>query len=336
MNKWYETKGPQSETVLSTRVRLSRNLEDYPFPSRLDSEGKKKVNELVKTAVFEGGNQSLEYFEMKDLTRLQAISLAERHVISPDFTDRKEGAALLISQDESVSIMLCEEDHVKIQAVQSGLALDEVFARCDEIDSLLDSKLNYAFDEKIGYLTSRPTDLGTAMKASVLVHLPALTALGQIPRLASTVSKLGINITGAYGNRIQPAGDIYRVSNCITLGITESTAIANLKSIVLQLVAQEKAAQEKEIKTPSEEDKIYRSLGVLQNARLLSTNEFMELISQVRLGAVNGLVDIPVEDINSLIIEMQPATVSVNNSGLDSITARDARRAELVRDRLKV
>ncbi len=331
MSKWYDKKGPQGEIVLSTRVRLSRNLEEYPFPSRLDAEGKKKVNETVKTAVFEGGNTSLEYFEMKDLTRLQAISLAERHVISPDFTERKEGAALLISQDESMSIMLCEEDHIKIQAVQSGLALEEVFAKCDEIDSLIDSKLKYAFDEKIGYLTSRPTDLGTAMKASVLVHLPALTALGQIPRLAATVSKLGINITGAYGNRIQPAGDIYRVSNCITLGITEETAIANLKSIVLQLVAQEKSAQEKEIKTPSEEDKIYRALGVLQNARLLSTNEFMEMISLVRMGAVNGFVDIPVEKIDSLIIEMQPATISVNHEGLDSITARDAERAKQVR-----
>ncbi len=334
MNKWYNTQGPESDIVLSTRVRLSRNLAEFPFPSRLDAEGKNKVNELVKTAVFEGGNTSLAYMEMKDLSRMQAISLAERHVISPEFTDRKEGAALLISQDESMSIMLCEEDHIKIQAVESGLNLEGAFKRCDEIDSLLDEKLDYAFDERIGYLTSLPTDLGTAMKASVLVHLPALTSLGQIPRLAATVSKLGINITGAYGNRIQPAGDIYRVSNCITLGITEETALANLKSIVLQLVAQERSAREKSIKTPSEEDKIFRALGVLRNARLLSTNEFMEMISLVRLGAVNGNPDIPIETINALIVEMQPATISVKYDGIDSITARDAKRAEEVRQRL--
>ena len=334
MSKWYETSGPQGDIVLSTRVMLSRNLKDYLFPSKLDAEGKKQVAEAVKTAIFEGGNTSLSFIEMKDLTRLQAVSLAERHAISPDFADRNEGSALLISEDESMSIMLCEEDHIKIQAAQRGLDLEKAFARCDEIDSLLDEKLNYAFDEKMGYLTSRPTELGTAMRASVLVHLPELTALGQISRLASTVSKLGISITGAYGNRVRPAGDIYRVSNCITLGINEETALANLKSIVMQLVSQERSAEEKSVKAPSQEDKIYRALGVLQNARLLSTAEFMEMISLVRLGAVNGVIDIPAEKIDSLIVEMQPATLSVKYEGPESINERDAKRADEVRSRL--
>lgn len=335
MNKWYSEKGSEGDIVLSTRIRLARNLDDFPFPSRLTAEGKSKVNSLVRSALFESDGNDFSCIDMNSLTKLQAISLAERHLISPEFASSHKDSALLLTEDESISIMLCEEDHIKLQVMKPGLALEEAYEQADKIDRILDSKLKYAFDERLGYLTSYPTNLGTAMRASVLLHLPALTACGQMSGLASTVSKLGLNICGAYGNRTQPVGDIYQVSNQITLGITEETAISNLKSIVLQLVARERAAAENTVKAPAEEDKIFRALGILQNARLLSGNEFMELISKLRFGAASGIIDIPVEKLNALIIDMQPATLSVAYENIDSVTARDALRAEKVREAVK-
>ncbi len=334
MNKWYIEKGDQGDVVLSTRIRLARNLDEFPFPSRLDVAGKNKVNSIVKSTLFENDGKDFSYIEMKDLTRLQAVSLAERHLISPEFASKKDGSALILSADESVSIMLCEEDHIRLQVMKAGLALEEAFDIADKLDSIIDGKVKYAFDERIGYLTQCPTNLGTAMRASVMLHLPALTRCGQISRLANTVSKLGLTIRGAYGEGSQPKGDIYQISNQITLGITEETAIANLKSIVLQLVAQERAAAAEMIKNPAEEDKIFRALGVLKNARLLSTDEFMELISVVRLGAARGLIETDIEKLNNLIVNMQPATISVTSGEADGPAARDALRAKTVRETL--
>ena len=335
MSKWYIEKGDCGDVVLSTRIRLARNLEEYPFPVRLDASGRNAVNALVKSALFENDSNDFSFIEMKDLTRVQAVSLAERHLISPEFATKKDGSALMLSGDESVGIMLCEEDHIRLQVMKAGLALEEAYDIADKLDTLLDSKLNYAFDERIGYLTSCPTNLGTAMRASVMLHLPALTKCGQISRLANTVSKLGLTIRGAYGEGSKPGGDIYQISNQITLGITEETAIANLKSIVLQLVAQERAAASEMIKKPAEEDRLYRALGILTNARLLSTDEFMELISVVRLGAARGAIDIDLEKINELIVNMQPATISAANAEADSPAARDRIRATAVREALK-
>ncbi len=334
MSKWYIEKGDQGDIVLSTRIRLARNLDDYPFPKKLDIAGKNKVNSLIKSVLFENDGKDFSYIEMKDLSRIQAVSLAERHLISPEFASKKDGSALVLSADESVSIMLCEEDHIRLQVMKAGLALEEAFDIADKLDNMLSAKVNYAFDERIGYLTQCPTNLGTAMRASVMLHLPALTRCGQMAKLANTVSKLGLTIRGAYGEGSQPKGDIYQISNQITLGITEETAIANLKSIVIQLVSQERTAAAEIVKKPADEDKMFRALGILQNARLLSTDEFMELISLVRLGAARGIIDTPIEKINELIVSMQPATISAAHDDAGSPTARDSVRAKTVREAL--
>ena len=191
MRMWYESAGKDSDVVVSTRIRLARNLDKIPFPARLDVAGKDKVNSLIKTALFENDSKDFSYIEMKDLTRRQAVSLAERHLISPEFAAKKDGSALMLSGDEGVSIMLCEEDHIRLQVMKAGLALEEAYDVADKIDSLLDSRLNYAFDERIGYLTACPTNLGTAMRASVMLHLPALAKSGQITKIAATVSCSG-------------------------------------------------------------------------------------------------------------------------------------------------
>ena len=334
MSKWYIEKGDEGDVVLSTRIRLARNLDDFPFPAKLDNASKSKINEMIRDAIFEIDKDTFRYIEMRSLTQMQAFSLAERHLISPEFASSRDGRALMITPDESVSIMLCEEDHIRLQVMKAGLALEQAYDIADKIDSMLDGRLRYAYDERIGYLTQCPTNLGTAMRASVMLHLPALTRCGQISKLASTVSKLGLTLRGAYGEGSAPKGDIYQLSNQITLGITEEAAIANLKAIVLQLVNQERAAANELARNPVEEDKIFRSLGVLQSARLLSTDEFMELISAVRMGAARGIIDTELEIMNELIVKMQPATISAESGSATDAAQRDAARATAVREAL--
>ena len=334
MSKWYFEKGDQGGIVMSTRIRLARNLNEYPFPSKLDTVGKDKVNSLVKSTLFESDNAGLSYIEMKDLSRLQAVSLAERHLISPEFAAKKDGSALILSDDESVSIMLCEEDHIRLQVMKSGLALEEAYDIANKLDNVIDAKLDYAFDERIGYLTQCPTNLGTAMRASVMLHLPGLGKSGQITKIAATVSKLGLIIRGAYGEGTSPSGDMYQLSNQVTLGISEETALSNLKSIAQQLVAQELAIRAQMLQNPVWEDKIFRALGILKNARLLSGEEFMQLASLVRLGVAQGIIDVSMEKLSELMVDMQPATINAREGQNLDASKRDEIRAKAVREAL--
>ncbi|MBP3938860.1 MAG: protein arginine kinase [Clostridia bacterium] len=335
MNKWYIENGEQGDIVISTRVRLARNLEDYPFPCRLTVKGKEAVCEEIKKAVLSDDNWGFGYTYMKDFTRAQSVSLAERHLISPEFASDRAGRALLLTDDEAVSIMLCEEDHIRLQVMMAGLALKEAYSVADKIDNIISSKLNYAYDDRIGYLTQCPTNLGTAMRASVMLHLPALTRCGQIGKLASTVSKLGLVIRGAYGEGSSPKGDIYQLSNQITLGISEEAALNNLQSITLQLVAQERAAAEKLIENPIEEDRIFRAWGILKNARVLSGDEFMELSSLLRMGISNNSIDFDIAKLNELTTRVQPATINAAEGKELSSQQRDILRAKWVREALE-
>lgn len=334
MNKWYITQGEQGDVVLSTRVRLARNLNEYPFPARLDLAGKEKVNALVRKALIPEGSQDFQYTDMKELSRAEAVSLAERHLVSPEFASSREGRALILSPDESVSVMLCEEDHIRLQVMQPGLALQEAFDIANKMDTLLDNHLDYAFDSRIGYLTQCPTNLGTAMRASVMLHLPALRQLGQITQLANTVSKLGLTIRGAYGEGSNPSGDIYQLSNQITLGITEDAALENLQSITLQLIQQERNASQQLLKQLSEQDRVFRALGILQSARMISVKEFMQYISLVRMGVARGILDIPMETVNALMIQMQPATINAQQGKTLEPEERDYLRAQRIREAL--
>ncbi|MBR2957531.1 MAG: ATP--guanido phosphotransferase, partial [Clostridia bacterium] len=184
MSKWYIGNSEKCRVVVSTRIRLARNLEDYPFPAKLDASGKAQVNALVRDALLGSCGEDLSYIEMENLTRAQAVSMAERHLVSPEFASEVKGRALLLSEDESVSIMLCEEDHIRLQVMEAGLALDSAYKRADDLDNAISSKLKLAFDERIGFLTQCPTNLGTAMRASVMLHLPALAKSGQITKIA--------------------------------------------------------------------------------------------------------------------------------------------------------
>ncbi len=330
MNKWYIENGEQGDIVLSTRIRLARNIDEYPFPNKLDSKTRQEVCEKIRDIMLAQTAWNFNYIKMEDLTKAQVISLAERHLISPDFASSRNGS-LIITDDEAISIMLCEEDHIRLQVMMAGLAPKEAYNLADKIDNILSSHLNYAYDERIGYLTQCPTNLGTGMRASVMLHLPALTRCGQIGKLASTVSKLGLVIRGAHGEGTVPKGEIYQLSNQITLGISEEEALDNLQSITLQLVAQERAAAEKLMENPLEEDKIWRAMGILKTARILSTDEFMELASLIRLGVRAGKIDFDIKKLNELSYSVQPATINAHAGEDLTSRQRDIYRADAVR-----
>lgn len=334
MSKWYIGAGEQNDVVISTRIRFARNISEYPFPCKLNVKSRTELNNTIKNAVESDNKFGLRFVEMKTLAGFEAASMAERHIISPEFASDANGRAMLISPDEDICIMLCEEDHIRLQVMKPGFALDEAYAVADEIDNSLNEKFDFAFDSRIGYLTQCPTNLGTGMRASVMLHLPCLTMNGGIGRLASTVSKLGLTIRGAFGEGSEAVGDMYQLSNQITLGISESAAIGNLKSITLQLCAQERAAREELMKSIDTEDAIFRAYGLLKWAKLLSTDELMHNLSLVRLGSVAGKIQVPLKTINELMISLQPATINANAGQKLSPRERDFERAKAVREKL--
>lgn len=334
MSKWYLGVGEQSDIVVSTRVRLARNIADYPFPAKLNTKSRTELNNLIKEAVEKDNPFNLRFIEMKTLARFEAASMAERHIISPEFASDADGRALMLSPEEDISIMLNEEDHIRVQVMKSGFALDEAYEIADRIDDSLNEKFDFAFDSRIGYLTQCPTNLGTGMRASVMLHLPALTMSGQIHRLINTVSKLGLTFRGAFGEGTSATGDMYQLSNQITLGISEEYAIKNLKAITLQLCAQERAAREELLQDADTEDRIFRAYGILKWARLLSTKELMENLSLVRFGSVAGKINVPIETVNELMISMQPATINVMAGKRLEERDRDMIRAKTVREKL--
>lgn len=332
--KWYLGTGAQNDVVISTSIHLARNIKQFPFPASLSMQDKLKVNSVIKNATDELKDYSFNYYEMKTLSQAEVVSLAERHLVSPEFASSRDGRALLLTEDEAVSVMLNEEDHIRLQVMYAGFALDEAYRTADKIDSQLSHNLQFAFDDRLGYLTQDPTALGTGMKASVVLHLPALVSSSQITKLITTVSKLGLSLRGSYGEGAAAKGDLFRLSNTITLGISEKAAIENLKSIALQIAAQERVAREEIFKAPVTEDRIFRAYGVLKYARMIDTSEFMELISLVRLGAVKGIINMDCAQIEALMIHMQPATISLSvDRPLDRIE-RDKLRAHLVRQSL--
>ena len=321
----------QQDTVLSTRVRLSRNLDSVPFPVRLNSLQKNELNEKLCRTLAQNDNR-LHIFRMSSLYPYEAISLAERHFISPEFASNSEGRVLLLREDHKISIMLCESDHVKIQGFADGLDPAEAFNEAEKYEKCLSRSFDFAFDTKLGYLNQNPRDIGTGMKASVLMHLPALSRTGAMEKLSATALKLGFVIRGSYGDGASVRGDIFRISNSVTMGISEEEALENLKSITLQIATKERSAAEKLVSDINIRDRINRSAGLIKNAVLLSCDEMMELLSWVRLGALYGIVDADVEMIGKFFTLMQPATMNVVASQKLSEADRDRIRAENVKN----
>lgn len=329
--KWYRQSGNDSNMVISTRIRLARNLADYPFPNRMTAEQCREVSDLVRDAAAQLTGLPLRYINLSECQERDVLAMAECHLISYDLARHSSGG-VLISEDERISIMINEEDHVRIQVMCAGLDLEEANKLADQVDTALDERLHFAFDDRLGYLTQCPTNLGTGMRASLMLHLPALQERGAIQQLAGTVSKLGLTIRGAFGEGSQPHGALYQMSNQVTLGISETAAIENLKGIASQIMQQEQALREQLIAKPSYEDLVWRSLGILRTARLLSNEEALKLLSNVRVGVCSGILErITLDTVTALMSDIHPGCL-MSQAGEDmSPEIRDQRRAALVR-----
>ncbi len=327
-----------NDVVISTRIRLARNLKDYPFPCKLNSQGREKVIEKVRDAVKKSNSpvaSDFSFIKMSELTSSQSVSLVEKRLVSPEFISDTDGRALLISKDECFSIMINEEDHIRLQVITRGLSLEQAYDTADKLDTLLDENLDFAFDEKLGYLTQCPTNLGTGMRASVMLHLPALEKSRAINRIAGNLSKLGLTIRGAHGEGTEPKGALYQLSNQVTLGISEKAAIENLKNITEQLIAQENQARERLCSSIDIQDAISRSLGILRSALVISHDEALKLLSNVRLGIVSKqITDVSTETIDRLMLAVEPATLTVAINKNLSAHDRDIERAKLIRAEL--
>lgn len=327
-----------NDVVISTRIRLARNLKDFPFPCKLNSQGREKVIEKVRDAVKKSNSpvaSDFSFIKMSELTSSQSVSLVEKRLVSPEFISETDGRALLISKDECFSIMINEEDHIRLQVITKGLSLEQAYDTADKLDTLLDENLDFAFDEKLGYLTQCPTNLGTGMRASVMLHLPALEKSRAISRIAGNLSKLGLTIRGAHGEGTEPKGALYQLSNQVTLGISEKAAIENLKNITEQLIAQENQARERLCSSIDIQDAISRSLGILRSALVISHDEALKLLSNVRLGIVSKqITDVSTETIDKLMLAVEPATLTVTLNKNLSAHDRDIERAKLIRAEL--
>ena len=333
--KWYEKVGDHGDVVLSSRVRLARNLRQYPFPSRASQEQKAEIEAKVRDALAAGNSgmaQRFRFLPLEELTDEAAVSLVERHIVSPEFIADRRGRAVLISEDESVSIMINEEDHLRIQVMGEGLSLKRAAETADRLDTLLGETLDFAFDPELGYLTQCPTNLGTGMRASVMLHLPGLTESGAMSRVSANLSKLGLTLRGSYGEGSQIVGAVYQLSNQITLGLSEAEALENLEAITGQLLEEERKARERLAENITVQDKIDRAAGVLKSARVLSSGEFDGLLSYIRFGLSTGLVQgVTAQELNGLSVKARPATLMADAGRPLDQRERDLRRAALAR-----
>lgn len=335
MSSWYTTHAPEDDIAVSTRIRLARNLSGLPFPARMTPEQRRELNLKVKNAVLQSNTpfaKSLKYIDMADIPQTEIAAMVERHIISPEFAEENADRAIIISADESISIMIGEEDHVRIQVILGGLQLEKAYDTAEQLDSLLYNELHFAFDRSLGFLTECPTNLGTGLRASVMLHLPVTESNGEISSIAETVGKIGFTVRGMYGEGTKASASMYQVSNQITLGISEKNAIDNLKIITAQLIDKERKARNSLNKIKLE-DMCFRALGTLQNSRILSSKEMMDLLSRIKLGISMGIIKTDVLPIK-LFIEGQPNMLMKKYGQLEP-EERDIYRAAFIRDALK-
>lgn len=339
MENWIKSNRRNEEIVLSSRIRLARNLSKMPFPHNLTSDRRKELIKLVENAFYTSSHTEEEfktiYLWEKD-SILNEMFL-EKHLISKNLLDNANAAAFILDKNETVSIMINEEDHIRIQCITSGFNLDETYDLSNKIDNLLEEKLDYAFDENIGYLTACPTNIGTGLRASVMIHLPALGLSNKMNGVLSAVTQVGMTVRGLFGEGSKAVGNIYQISNQITLGLNEEEILSNLKAVVSQIIHEEKLSRENLIKKYRYEiqDRIYRALGILKSAILLSLDECLKLLSDVRLGVEMGIIkDVDKRILNDLLVETQNAAIQQSGGKKLSHKETEFNRAKLVRERL--
>ena len=325
-------------TVESTRIRLARNLEGYPFPSQLKSE--KQAKEIIR--LVSSGLSRLDEFKLYYIDSIpdeQAVSLMEHHLISPKLIKNKRLSAVLINREESVSIMINEEDHLREQCIVKGLDLRLAYETMSEIDNRIAGSMKFAYDEQFGFLTACPTNLGTGLRASVMQFLPALTVNGVMPKIIKGISRLGLTVRGVYGEGSDAEGYKYQISNEVTLGVTEEEILNQVEEVVKKICEMEVAERRNLMRGPSAldiEDDCMRAYGILTNCAKISTREFIKLCSKVKLGACLGFIDIKnVSQIDDLVVKLSPSNITAAAAQQLTATERDVYRAQCCRTAFK-
>lgn len=326
---WYLEDGKDSDVVVSSRVRIARNIAGKKFVSTASDEELKYILMTIKNSNIDS---DLHFINLSDLDELMKNSLVEKRVISRDLLEMKE-TGILLNDTEDISIMINEEDHLRIQVMKPGFNLDEALSDAIKVDEKISSKINYAYNDKYGFLTACPTNLGTGLRASVMLHLPALRLTGKIEKVLEVVNKVNLNVRGVYGEGTEAIGDLYQVSNKISLGVTEEEIVENVKLIVQKLIEQERKAREY-LKNQGEtfEDKISRTYGNLVYARKMTYSECAKIISIVRLGISMGIItEIDNKKLNKISILTKPATLQKYLKKELSAEERDIERAKVIK-----
>lgn len=338
-NEWIRASGPEAEIVFSSRVRLARNLRGFVFPPWSKEPWLKRVAiQILQAVKVNDYFRECWIFDMSELSPIERKFLLERHLISQEFMRGEKAQVLVALPGEIVSMMINEEDHLRIQTILSGLQLMEAWRICDRIDDELAGTLEYAFSPEKGYLTSCLTNVGTGLRASCMLHLPALVHIGKIDEVLKNVSKWGLVTRGFYGEGSKAQGDFFQISNQVTLGFREEDILSLVERIVQQVVKQEKKAREYLLQQDGVRiaDKVGRAYGILSHAHLMDSEEAMRLLSRLRLGVCLGLVpgNLPVATLNDLFVCIGPAQIQVKEGRLLDAISRDKVRARVIREKL--
>lgn len=341
LGEWLRGTGPDADVVVSTRIRLARNLAQFPFSGRATHHQKSEIEAKVKDAVAraELDPHKPEYISVAGLAPLDRQFLVERQLISRELATVLEGPrGVAFDTRESVSIMVNEEDHLRLQVMRSGLALDEAWGEIDRVDDAMESRLTYAFHDQFGYLTACPTNVGTGMRASVMLHLPALGITRQIEKVFKALQKINLVVRGLYGEGSRASGDLYQISNQVTLGRSEPRVLTEIREVITMILQYERQARQVLVRErkQAEQDRVARAIGTLGSATMITSEETMELLSAVRLGIhLNLLDDLPPTTVNQLFIHTQAAHLQkLMGTPLDG-EERNAARARYLRNKLR-
>jgi protein arginine kinase len=336
--EWLRGSGPESDIVISSRIRLARNLAEFPFISRATQSDRTEIENTLRDRVMEVQESGeLEYVNVNELKVIDRQFLVERQLISREHAESEGARGVAIARNEQVSLMINEEDHLRIQVMHSGLDLEAAWNQIDRIDSLLAETVNFAFHPKLGFLTACPTNVGTGLRVSVMLHLPALVITRQIDKVFRSLQKISLAVRGLYGEGSQAMGDFYQISNQITLGKKEIDLVKQVGDIVPVLIDYERRARDFLVRESHENlhDKVSRAYGILRNAQTISSEETMHLLSSVRMGVNLGLIeDLQIPLLNELFIHTQPAHLQ-KLRGVELDTAdRNIERARYLRRHL--
>ncbi len=335
---WLKEVGEESSVVLSTRIRLARNIAGFNFPNSADKETREKLLEYFDSAV--GKSEFLgqgNFYRTEEIDRTNSSFLVERHLISPTMLDNLDGSGVFIAPSEKVSIMVNEEDHLRIQAITTGLEMDRTMELAAQFDNEVGRLLEYDYDSDFGFLTACPTNVGTGLRASVLIHLPGLVLTREIEKIIRKVTKMGLAVRGFYGEGTDVMGNLFQVSNQTTLGQSESDILEAIERVTRIIINDEAAARSRLEEEAFDQicDKIWRAYGILKHARVLSSEEVMNLLSAVRLGlAINVIKTLSIETINDILLLSQPAHLMKYYGEDMDADRRDIVRAEMVREKL--